>query len=152
MSGAKVVIADARVDVVIQEPAVTVELGNSGPQGPPGPRGSQFLSGDTDPTINVGLVGDQYLNTETMVLFGPKTTSGWGDGYPIIESDDLGQVFTQITPSATWNIVYTLDFVPNVTIVDSENRVVEGAYEYFENSKTIVAEFNESISGKAYLS
>lgn len=152
MSGAKVVIADARVDVVIQEPAVTVELGNSGPQGPPGPRGSQFLSGNVDPTINVGLVGDQYLNTDTMVIFGPKTASGWGDGYPIIESDNLGQIFTQVTPSTTWNIVHTLDFVPNVTIVDSENKVVEGAYEYIEGANTIIAEFNEPLSGKAYLS
>jgi hypothetical protein len=152
MSGAKVVIADAKVDVVIQEPAVTVELGSSGPQGPPGPRGSQFLSGNVDPTINVGLIGDQYLNTDTMVIFGPKTTSGWGDGYPIIESDDLGQIFTQVTPSTTWNIVHTLDFVPNITIVDSENKVVEGAYTYVEGTNTIIAEFNEPLLGKAYLS
>lgn len=141
---------DVRVDVNICENVAVIELGASGPQGP---RGSQLLSGNTDPSINIGLIGDQYINTDTGYLFGPKTAGGWGAGVPLGNNDpeDLGQVYTQASPSTVWNIVHTLTFIPNIIIVDSENRVVEGDYEYI-NDNQITATFNSAISGKAYLS
>lgn len=143
---------DVRVDVNICEQNITVELGSSGPQGPKGERGAQLLSGDTNPSISIGLVGDQYINTSTGYLFGPKTLSGWGVGVKLNnDPNDLGQVYTQTSPSTVWNIVHTLSFIPNIIIVDSENNVVEGDYEYISNNE-ITATFNSAISGKAYLS
>jgi hypothetical protein len=147
----KVVVTDAQVDVVLCDPSVVVELGDSGPQGPPGPRGSQLLSGDMNPTSNVGLIGDQYLNTSSLVLFGPKTASGWGDGVSLLDPELQGQVYEKASPSTVWNIIHTLEFVPNVIIVDPEGIVVEGDYEYISNNE-IIATFSEAISGKAYLS
>lgn len=147
----KVVVADAQVDVVLNDSSVVVELGDSGPQGPPGARGATLLSGDIDPTSNVGLVGDQYLNTSTFTLFGPKTASGWGEGVSLFNPDLQGQVYEQSSPSTVWNIVHTLEFVPNVIIVDSEGNVIEGDYEYISNNE-ITATFSTPISGKAYLS
>jgi hypothetical protein len=146
----KVTIVDAKVDVVVCEKDVVVLSGESGPQGP---RGSQLLSGDTDPSINIGLIGDQYINTDSGLLFGPKTASGWGVGVPLgnNDPDDLGQVYTQTSPSTVWNIVHTLSFVPNIVIVDSEQNVIEGSYEYTSDNE-ITATFNTAISGKAYLS
>lgn len=38
------------------------------------------LSGSTDPTDDIGRIGDLYLNTATATLFGPKTFDGWGVG------------------------------------------------------------------------
>lgn len=111
MSGSKIVIADARVDVVVQEPAVTVELGNSGPQGAQGPP---------------GLPGE--------VLF-----------------SDLSYVHVQETASDTWTIIHGLNFIPGITVVDSAGSVVEGDYEY-PNENTVIAHFNGSFAGKAYLS
>ena len=150
MAEVTVTVADVRVEVAVCEQDVVILTGESGPQGP---RGSQLLSGDTDPSISIGLIGDQYINTNTGYLFGPKTTSGWGVGVPLgnNDPDDLGQVYTQASPSTVWNIVHTLTFVPNIIIVDSEKNVVEGSYEYVSDNE-ITATFNTPISGKAYLS
>lgn len=150
MAEVTVTVADVRVEVAVCEQDVVILTGESGPQGP---RGSQLLSGDTDPSISIGLIGDQYINTSTGYLFGPKTTSGWGVGVPLgnNDPDDLGQVYTQTSPSTVWNIVHTLTFVPNIIIVDSEKNVVEGSYEYVSDNE-ITATFNTPISGKAYLS
>lgn len=150
MAEVKVTIADVRVEVAVCDQDVVILTGESGPQGP---RGSQLLSGDTNPSITIGLIGDQYINTNTGFLFGPKTTAGWGVGVPLGNNDpnDLGQVYTQTSPSTVWNIVHTLAFIPNVIIVDSENNVVEGDYEYINNNQ-ITATFNSAISGKAFLS
>ena len=150
MAEVTVTVADVRVEVAVCEKDVVILTGESGPQGP---RGSQLLSGNTDPSISIGLTGDQYINTSTGYLFGPKTTSGWGVGVPLgnNDPDDLGQVYTQTSPSTVWNIVHTLTFVPNIIIVDSENNVVEGSYEYVSDNE-ITATFNTPISGKAYLS
>lgn len=140
----------AEVTVTIADCNVEICIGESGPQGP---RGSQLLSGNTDPSASIGLIGDQYINTSTGYLFGPKTASGWGVGVPLgnNDPDDLGQVYTQTSPSTVWNIVHTLSFVPNIIIVDSEKNVVEGDYEYVSDNE-ITATFNTAISGKAYLS
>lgn len=150
MAEVTVTIVDSKVDVVVCEQDVVILSAESGPQGP---RGSQLLSGNTDPSINIGLIGDQYINTDTGYLFGPKTESGWGVGVPLGNNDpnDLGQVYTQSSPSTVWNIVHTLSFIPNIIIVDSEQNVVEGDYEYI-SANEITATFNSAISGKAYLS
>ena len=138
------------VTVTVVDTDVTVVLGSSGPQGP---RGSQVLSGAGDPSSAIGLIGDQYINTDNGYLFGPKTASGWGTGVPLGNNDpnDLGQVYTQTSPSAEWNIAHTLGFTPNITIVDTQENVVEAAIEYLSATQ-IRATFSEAISGKAYIS
>jgi len=55
------------------------EQGETGEQGAPGPDGSVILSGTTAPTASLGKNGDYYLNKTTSALYGPKTSSGWGD-------------------------------------------------------------------------
>ncbi len=149
MAEVKVSVRDVSVNVAVCEQDVVILTGESGPQGA---RGSQLLSGNVDPSISIGLIGDQYINTSTGYLFGPKTVSGWGVGVKLSnDPEDLGQVYNQTSPSTVWNIVHTLDFIPNIIIVDSENRVVEGDYQYI-NSNQITATFNSAIAGKAYLS
>ena len=149
-SNVTVSVVDARVDVNVCENVAVVETGASGPQGP---RGTQVLSGNIPPSINIGLIGDQYIDTTSGKLYGPKTTSGWGEGVYIGISDPshLGQVYPQTTPSTTWNIVHTLNFIPNIVIVDTEGNVVEGDYEYIGDN-IIVATFSQPIMGSAYLS
>lgn len=149
MAEVKVSVRDVNVNVAVCDQDVVILTGESGPQGA---RGSQLLSGNVDPSISIGLIGDQYINTSTGYLFGPKTVSGWGVGVKLSnDPNDLGQVYTQTSPSTVWNIVHTLDFTPNIIIVDSENRVIEGDYEYV-SANEITAVFTKPISGKAYLS
>lgn len=150
MSEVSVTIVDAAVSVAVNEPEMVVSLGTSGPQGP---RGTQVLSGNVDPSPSIGLIGDQYINTTSGKLFGPKTTSGWGDGVLLGNNDpgDLGQAYTQTSPSTEWNIAHTLGFTPNIVIVDTEGTVVEGLLEYLSATQ-IRATFSEPIAGTAYLS
>ena len=150
MAEVTVSIVDTAVSVAVEEPDVTIVLGETGPQGP---RGSQVLSGNVDPSPTIGLIGDQYINTNTGKLFGPKTTSGWGEGVYLGNNDpnDLGQVYTQTSPSTVWNIAHTLGFTPNIMIVDTSENVVEAALEYISATQ-IRATFSEAIAGKAYLS
>lgn len=54
--------------------------GTNGTNGTNGKDGSQFLSGTDIPAVSLGKVGDFYFNTSQMVLYGPKTATGWGVG------------------------------------------------------------------------
>jgi hypothetical protein len=58
----------------------TGPAGPQGPQGISGSNGNTILSGTTAPLSNQGNNGDYYLNTTTNILYGPKTSSGWGSG------------------------------------------------------------------------
>lgn len=63
----------------------------------------------------------------------------------------VAYVFIQNSPLSTWTITHGLDFVPNITVVDTAGSVVEGDYSY-PNENTIIATFNGAFAGKAYLS
>lgn len=63
----------------------------------------------------------------------------------------LGYVHTQSVASDTWVINHNMIFVPNITVVDSGGTVVEGSYDY-PNNTTVVLSFSNPFSGKAYLS
>lgn len=150
MAEVKVTVADTRVEVNVCEQDVVILTGESGPQGP---RGSQLLSGNTNPSVSIGLIGDQYINTDTGYLFGPKTSSGWGAGVPLGNNDpnDLGQVYYLTTPSTVWNITHTLAFIPNIVIVDLDNHVIEADVTY-TGDNTISINFSHPVVGVAYLS
>jgi hypothetical protein len=140
----------SRSEIIVEDSNVSILLSDSGPQGS---RGIQVLSGNSNPSSVIGLIGDQYINTSTAKLFGPKTDSGWGEGVTLVASDpeNLGQIYNQDTPSAIWDIAHSLSFIPNITVVDNEGNVVEGSYVYI-NISHIEATFSIPISGSAYLS
>lgn len=75
-------------------------------------------------------------------------TSGPQGGLGI---SDISYVFTQGSPSNTWEITHGLQFIPNITVVDSAGSVVEGDYSY-PNENTVIATFAGAFAGKAYLS
>lgn len=138
------------VSVVAPQTIAEIIIGDTGPQGP---RGTQVLSGSEDPSLVIGLIGDQYINTTTGYLFGPKTESGWGEGVVIVRgvtTSDIAYVHYQTVSSAEWSITHNLDFTPNITVVDLAGNVIEGDYKY--NGNTIVATFSEIIAGTAFLS
>lgn len=146
----EITVVDDNVNINVDETVATIEFGTTGPQGP---RGTQMLSGPDAPTLLIGIIGDLYIQTDTGQLYGPKTESGWGVGIYLGVNDpnDLGQVYEQITPSATWTINHTLSFIPNILVVDSAGTEVEGDYNYVD-ADTIVATFSGPFAGKAYLS
>ena len=150
MADVTVTVVDTSVAVILEDEESSICIGSSGPQGP---RGSMVLSGVGNPSPAIGLLGDQYINTDNGYLFGPKSASGWGEGVPLGNNDpnDLGQVYNQSSPSTVWNIAHTLGFTPNVIIVDTAGNVVEPAIEYLSPTQ-IRATFSEPLAGKAYVS
>lgn len=141
-------IDETNVDISLTEQIVDVTLGTSGPQGP---RGTSLLNGAGVPSPTLGIIGDFYLNTSNMNLYGPKTESGWGNPTDLVGSQELGYVHIQENASATWSVTHGLGFVPNITVVDTAGTVVEGSYSY-PNSNTVVLTFIGAFSGRAYLS
>jgi hypothetical protein len=148
MAELKVEIDQITNNIVVDEENVVIELGTSGPQGG---RGTGILNGTTAPNNNIGIVGDFFLNTTNMNLYGPKTESGWGSPVDLVGSQELGYVHIQEVSSATWTITHGLGFTPNITVVDTAGTVVEGSYNY-PNSNTVVLSFIGAFSGRAYLS
>jgi hypothetical protein len=138
------------VNINVCENNIEILTATTGPQGV---RGTQVLSGITDPSPVIGLIGDQYLNTSTGYIFGPKTESGWGIGVLLgmgLKISDVSYTHYQPVPLNSWNIVHPLEFVPNIIVVDLDGKVIEGDYEYSGN--TIIANFSNAITGAAYLS
>jgi hypothetical protein len=148
MAELKVEIDQIVNNITIDEENVVIELGTSGPQGG---RGTGILNGTTPPDNNIGIIGDFFLNTTNMNLYGPKTDSGWGSPTDLVGSQELGYVHIQSVPSAVWNVTHGLGFTPNITVVDTAGTVVEGSYNY-PNSNTVVLTFVGAFSGRAYLS
>ncbi len=148
MAELKVEIDQIVNNVTIDEENVVIELGTSGPQGG---RGTGILNGTTAPNNTIGIIGDFFLNTTNMNLYGPKTESGWGSPTDLVGSQELGYVHIQSVPASVWNITHGLGFTPNITVVDTAGTVVEGSYNY-PNSSTVVLTFIGAFSGRAYLS
>jgi hypothetical protein len=148
MAELKVEIDQVVNNITIDEENVVVQLGTSGPQGG---RGTGILNGTSAPNNTIGIVGDFFLNTTNMNLYGPKTESGWGTPVDLVGSQELGYVHIQEVASASWSITHGLGFTPNITVVDTAGTVVEGSYNY-PNSNTVVLTFVGAFSGRAYLS
>ena len=58
--------------------------GEKGKQGEAGNDGATVLNGNVNPTPEQGNIGDFYINTDSYVLFGPKTDTGWEDGRSVL--------------------------------------------------------------------
>ena len=59
----------------------TGQKGEKGDTGTPGQNGSKIYAGIGAPTINIGAVGDWYIDSQNKRLYGPKETRGWSNEY-----------------------------------------------------------------------
>ena len=59
-------------------------------------------------------------------------------------------IFTQAVPATTWNITHNLGKFPSVSVINSNNVVINGEVTYTDNNN-IQANFSAGFSGKAYL-
>lgn len=60
-------------------------------------------------------------------------------------------VHTQASPASVWTIDHNLGFYPNVTVIDTLGRVVEGE-EAYPTVNRVVLTFSAAFSGAAYVS
>ena len=71
----EVTVVDSKVAVNVIDNPVNIEIAGTGVQGA---RGTQLITGNVPPSASTGMEGDQYINTATGFLYGPKTGSSWG--------------------------------------------------------------------------
>ncbi|MFD1631547.1 hypothetical protein [Pseudopedobacter beijingensis] len=53
--------------------------GKDGANGTNGKDGSKILSGTDVPALSLGAEGDFYFDTQNVAIYGPKTSTGWGN-------------------------------------------------------------------------
>ena len=70
--------------------------------------------------------------------------------YDYLSGNDKNFVFTQASPSNTWNINHQLNKFPSVTIVDSAGTQVIGDVQHTDTTNLTVTFINQ-FSGKAYI-
>lgn len=80
-----------------------------------------------------------------VVVIGGIASGGTGPSGPV------AYTHTQGTPSAIWNVVHSLPFRPNVSVVDSGDSTVLPSIHYTSDTQ-IDLNFGSATSGKAYLS
>jgi hypothetical protein len=95
---------------------------------------NEIIINENPSIIEIGFTGPQ----------GPQ-------GDPGIGVNDISYVHDQSIASDEWIIEHGLQFIPNITVVDSAGTVVEGSYDY-PDANTVVLGFSHPFSGKAYLS
>lgn len=59
-------------------------------------------------------------------------------------------VYTQVISTAVWSIRHSLNKYPDVTVVDSINRMMQGEVTYVDMNNVVVS-FTGPFSGMAYL-
>jgi len=82
----------------------------SGATGATGASGSQVLSGTVDPIIDLGAVGDYYLDKTKLLLYGPKTLNSWGLGLALKGKDGNANVVSYVTPLFLLNSITNSSF------------------------------------------
>jgi hypothetical protein len=100
---------------------------------------------------NISLNVTETPVTVTLGTSGPQGPQGEPGAPGEVLYSDLSYVHIQSVAQSTWNITHGLQFVPNITVIDSAGTVVEGSYEY-PNNNSVVLTFSSPFSGKAYLS
>jgi hypothetical protein len=137
---------------VVEKDKVVIRS-NATVTGAKGDPGTSILTGPGLPSSLVGRIGDIWVDTNTRIVYGPKTTAGWPTDYLFegFNHNLLGQVFNIATPASVWEINHNLGYNPNATCIDTAGTVIEGEISY-PNENTIVLRFIGAVSGKAYLS
>lgn len=104
----------------------------------------------TDRTSITPESGEFLFDTDTKSLYiGDGVTPG---GLLVSSaSGNITYVHTQSSSASTWNINHNLGYYPNVTIIDSSGRVVEGEIDYVDVNN-IQLLFSAAFTGTAYLS
>ena len=97
---------------------------------------------------NVSVTVTEQIAVIELGTSGPQGPKG-DPGEVLYE--DLSYVHNQASAASVWTINHGLQFIPNITVVDSSGTVVEGSYSY-PDSNTVVATFSNPFAGKAYLS
>ena len=102
-----------------------------------------------DMTPTAPTTGNVELTASLSATGTPDNTKFLRGDNTWIEADKTF-IFTQAVPATTWNITHNLGKFPSVSVINSNNVVINGEVTYIDNNN-IQANFSAGFSGKAYL-
>ena len=102
-----------------------------------------------DMTPTTPTTGNVELTASLSATGTPDNTKFLRGDNTWIEADKTF-IFTQAVPATTWNITHNLGKFPSVSVINSNNVVINGEVTYIDNNN-IQANFSAGFSGKAYL-
>ena len=102
-----------------------------------------------DMTPTTPATGNVELTASLSATGTPDNTKFLRGDNTWIEADKTF-IFTQAVPATTWNITHNLGKFPSVSVINSNNVVINGEVTYIDNNN-IQANFSAGFSGKAYL-
>lgn len=112
----------------------------------------------------IGVFGhfrmDSYVQNGTVYTLGLTFIGGDGtlvDGnyydfavFTLSSRSDLTFVFNQAVPATVWNITHNLGKFPSVSVVNSNNLLINGEITYIDDNN-LTCNFSAGFAGKAYL-
>jgi hypothetical protein len=107
-----------------------------------GSSNSQKFSNVSEMTLHY-VFGNSSLESESNYLISLLQ-------YDYLSGNDKNFIFTQASPSNTWNVNHALNKFPSVTVVDSAGTQVIGDVQHIDNNNLTVTFVNQ-FSGKAYI-
>ena len=136
---------DNQVTIIEKNNTATVSV-----PGMQGPRGSSILNGHGLPSSSIGEISDYYLDADTDILYGPKTSSGWPSSGILLQ----GTQGVQGAKGETGYSVYTGISSPSnslgnngdVYIYSSANLIYTKAGGVWTNASEIASKSNWSYT------
>lgn len=103
------------------------------------------------PAPSTVLAKTFFLDKTTGSLYRCRDDGGSWDAVTGGSGASFAYVHDQQVPQSTWTVVHNLNGFPNVTVIDSASREVEGDVTY-DSVNQLTLTFSAPFGGKAYLS
>lgn len=133
------------------------EKGENGINGEKGVNGSTILSGFSKPTLEIGNIGDFFINLTNMDFYGPKSSTGWGNSISLkgTNQNQFNKSYVYEVLKSGWQRVNNKVYSFNLDISELNNKIFQdghvGISISFENEKKyeIIPSVFQSVSYSA---
>lgn len=115
--------------------------------------GTGFIISDEGkaPSMGLNYMGQQQVGQNIVEINSGGCITRINLNPAITINQNSSFVFTQQTPSTTWDIIHGMNMIPNVTTEDAQGNDIVGILDVVDNNR-IKIYFNTAVAGKAYLS
>lgn len=115
--------------------------------------GTGFIISDEGkaPSMGLNYMGQQQAGQNIIEINSGGCITRINLNPAITINQNSSFVYTQSTPSTTWDINHGMNMIPNVTTEDTLGNDIVGILDVIDNNR-IKIYFNQPVAGKAYLS
>jgi len=123
------------------------EDGKDGVNGANGKDGSKILSGNQIPTMQDGVIGDFYFDTQNIAIYGPKTSDSWGT--PVSLKTPTGKEVTVLLYKS--HSFQTVDWDEDNDEFNMKSVIpIDSKYQEVYDNGIILAQIRESNNVSSY--